>query len=226
MSTLTGTAGKVVSLEDAIGRVRDGMTVMSGGFMGCGNPHHLVAGLLEAGVRDLTLICTDASRTGYGVAQLVEQRRLRKLVASHVGLNPAVAAQMNAGELEVELVPQGTLAERIRAGGAGLGGVLTPTGLGTPVADGKPVIEVDGRAYLLERPIRADVALITGYRIDLLGNVWYRGTTRNFNTVMATAADLVIAEADHLVAVGTIPPEDVVTPGVLVDLIVEGDELS
>jgi acetate CoA/acetoacetate CoA-transferase alpha subunit len=226
MSTLTGTGSKVVGLAEAIGHVRDGMTVMSGGFMGCGNPHGLVAGLLEAGVRDLTLICTDASRPGYGVAQLVEQRRLRKLVASHVGLNPAVAEQMNAGELEVELVPQGTLAERIRASGAGLGGVLTPTGLGTPIAEGKQVVEVDGRQFLLEKPLHADVALITGYRIDRLGNVWYRGTTRNFNTVMATAADLVIAEADHLVEVGAIPPEDVVTPGVLVDLIVEGGELA
>jgi acetate CoA/acetoacetate CoA-transferase alpha subunit len=226
MSTTTRTVDKVVTVAEAISHVRDGMTVMSGGFMGCGNAHRLVAGLIESGASDLTLICTDASRPGYGVAQLVEQHRLRKLVASHVGLNPAVAAQMNSGELEVELVPQGTLAERIRAGGAGLGGVLTPTGLGTPIADGKPVIEVDGRQFLLEKPLRADVALITGYRIDTLGNVWYRGTTRNFNTVMATAADLVVAEADHLVEIGSIPPEDVVTPGILVDLIVEGGELG
>lgn len=226
MSTATVTGSKVVSMAEAVSRVQPGMTVMIGGFMGCGNPHGLVEALCVAGLTDLTLIATDTSRPGFGIAKLVEQRRLRKLYASHVGLNPAVAAQLNAGELEVELVPQGTLAERIRAGGAGLGGVLTPTGLGTPVADGKPVIEVDGRRFLLEKPLRADVALIAGSTIDRLGNVWYRGTTRNFNTVMATAADLVIAEAEHLVEVGAIAPENVVTPGVLVDLIVEGDELA
>ena len=226
MSTATFTGSKVVSMAEAVSRVQPGMTVMIGGFMGCGNPHGLVEALCAAGVTDLTLIATDTSRPGYGIAKLVEQRRLRKLYASHVGLNPAVAAQMNAGELEVELVPQGTLAERIRAGGAGLGGVLTPTGLGTPVANGKPVIDVDGGRYLLEKPLRADVALIAGSTVDRLGNVWYRGTTRNFNPVMATAADLVIVEAEHLVAVGAIAPENVVTPGVLVDLIVEGDELA
>ncbi|MEA5055093.1 MAG: 3-oxoacid CoA-transferase subunit A, partial [Propionicimonas sp.] len=127
--------------------------------------------------------------------------------------------------LEVELVPQGTLVERIRSGGAGLGGVLTPTGIGTPVADGKPVITLDGRDYLLEKPLRADVALINGYRIDPDGNVWYKGDARNFNPVMATAADLVIAEADHLVGRGEIPPEDVVTPGVFVDYVVMGGAL-
>ena len=226
MSTATFIGSKVVSMAEAVSRVQPGMTVMIGGFMGCGNPHGLVEALCAAGVTDLTLIATDTSRPGYGIAKLVEQRRLRKLYASHVGLNPAVAAQMNAGELEVELVPQGTLAERIRAGGAGLGGVLTPTGLGTPVANCKPVIDVDGRRYLLEKPLRADVALIAGSTVDRLGNVWYRGTTRNFNPVMATAADLVIVEAEHLVEVGAIAPENVVTPGVLVDLIVEGDELA
>jgi acetate CoA/acetoacetate CoA-transferase alpha subunit len=136
-----------------------------------------------------------------------------------------VGVQMNAGELEVELVPQGTLVERIRSGGAGLGGVLTPTGIGTPVADGKPVITVDGSEYLLEKPLRADVALVNGYRVDPAGNIWYRGDARNFNPVMATAADLVIVEADHLVELGDITPEDVVTPGVLVDFIVEGGDL-
>ncbi len=226
MPAVAQAGSKVVSMADAVAHVQPGMTVMIGGFMGCGNPHGLIAAMCDAGLTDLTLIATDTSRPGYGIAKLVEQRRLRKLYASHVGLNPAVAAQMNAGELEVELVPQGTLAERIRAGGAGLGGVLTPTGLGTPIADGKPVIEVDGRQFLLEKPLRADVALIAGSTIDRRGNVWYRGTTRNFNTVMATAADLVIAEAEHLVEPGAITPEDVVTPGVLVDLIVEGDELA
>ncbi len=226
MPATTRAGSKVVSMMEAVAHVQPGMTVMIGGFMGCGNPHGLVEALCAAGLTDLTLIATDTSRPGYGIAKLVEQHRLRKLYASHVGLNPAVAVQMNAGELEVELVPQGTLAERIRAGGAGLGGVLTPTGLGTPIAEGKPVIDVDGRQFLLEKPLRADIALIAGSIVDGRGNVWYRGTTRNFNTVMATAADLVIAEAEHLVEAGAIAPEDVVTPGVLVDLIVEGDELA
>lgn len=216
---------KRISREGAVALLHDGMTVMIGGFMGCGNAHHLVQAMVESGVRDLTLIANDASMPGYGLAKLVEHGRLRKLIASHVGLNPKVALLMNSGGLEVELVPQGTLAERIRSGGAGLGGVLTPTGLGTPVAEGKPVVEVDGRQYLLEASLRADVALINGYRVDPVGNVWYRGDARNFNPVMATAADLVIVEADHLVGLGDIPPEDVVTPGVLVDHIVEGGAL-
>jgi acetate CoA/acetoacetate CoA-transferase alpha subunit len=213
---------KLTTIDDAVSYIQDGMSLMIGGFMGCGNPHSLVNALVETGVKNLTMICNDASTPGYGVAKLVENKRLSRLVASHVGLNPAVATLMNAGELEVELVPQGTLVERIRAGGAGLGGVLTPTGIGTPVADGKPIIEVNGRKYLLEEPLRADVALVSGYKIDLNGNIWYRGTTRNFNVVMATAADRVIAEADTIVEVGEIPPEDVVTPGVLVDHIVLG----
>lgn len=216
---------KVISMDDAVAMIADGMTIMVGGFMGCGNAHHLVQAICEAGRTDLTLIANDASMPGYGIAKLVEQRRLRKLITSHVGLNPQVGVQMNAGELEVELVPQGTLVERIRSGGAGLGGVLTPTGIGTPVADGKQVLTIDGREYLLEKPIRADVALVNGYRVDPAGNVWYRGDARNFNPVMATAADLVIVEADHLVGLGDIPAEDVVTPGVFVDYIVEGGDL-
>jgi acetate CoA/acetoacetate CoA-transferase alpha subunit len=216
---------KVISAEEAVGKIKDGMTIMAGGFMGCGNAHYLVQAIIEAGITDLTLIANDASMPGYGIAKLVEHRRLRRLITSHVGLNPEVAVQMNAGDLEVELVPQGTLVERIRSGGAGLGGVLTPTGIGTPVADGKQVLTVEGRDYLLEKPLRADVALINGYRVDPAGNIWYRGDARNFNPVMATAAEVVIVEADHLVELGDIPPEDVVTPGVFVDHIVVGGEL-
>jgi acetate CoA/acetoacetate CoA-transferase alpha subunit len=216
---------KVISAEEAVGKIKDGMTIMAGGFMGCGNAHYLVQAIIEAGITDLTLIANDASMPGYGIAKLVEHRRLRRLITSHVGLNPEVAVQMNAGQLEVELVPQGTLVERIRSGGAGLGGVLTPTGIGTPVADGKQVLTIDGREYLLETPLRADVALVNGYRVDPAGNIWYRGDARNFNPVMATAAEVVIVEADHLVELGDIPPEDVVTPGVFVDHIVMGGEL-
>jgi acetate CoA/acetoacetate CoA-transferase alpha subunit len=216
---------KVISLAEAVAQIRDGMTVMIGGFMGCGNAHHLVQGIIDAGTTDLTLISNDAAMPGYGIAKLVEHKRLKRLITSHVGLNPEVAVQMNDGTLEVELVPQGTLVERIRSGGAGLGGVLTPTGIGTLVAEGKQVVEVDGVDYLLELPLRADVALINGYRVDPSGNVWYRGDARNFNPAMATAADVVIVEADHLVGHGEIPPEDVVTPGVFVDYIFEGGEL-
>ncbi|MDR1266689.1 MAG: CoA transferase subunit A [Propionibacteriaceae bacterium] len=212
--------GKVEDIGRAVSRVADGMTVMVGGFMGCGNPHSVIDALIDAGTTNLTLICNDASSPGYGVAKLVEQKRVTKLVATHVGLNPEVARQMNAGELEVELIPQGTFAECIRAAGAGLGGVLTPTGLGTPVAEGKPTVEVDGRTYLLEKPIRADVALIAGNRVDESGNIWYKGTTRSFSPLMALAADTVIVEADHLLEVGDLYPEDVVTPGCLVDHIV------
>lgn len=213
----------ILPVADAAALVRDGMSVMAGGFMGCGNPHLLVDAILEADVHDLTLICNDAATPGYGVAKLVEQHRLRRLIASHVGLNPEVGLQMHSGELEVELVPQGTLVERIRAGGAGLGGVLTPTGLGTPVAEGKEIVVVDQRAYLLEKPLRADVAIISGHRVDRMGNIWYRGDARNFNPVMAMAADLVIVEADHIVEIGTIAAEDVVTPGILVDILVTGE---
>ncbi len=213
---------KLIDMAEAASLIEDGMSVMVGGFMGCGNAHHLIDAIIAAGTTDLTLICNDAGMPGYGVGKLVDNHRLTRLVASHVGLNPAVATLMNSGELQVELIPQGTLVERIRAGGAGLGGVLTPTGIGTIVAEGKRVIEVEGRDYLLELPLRADVALVNGYKIDPVGNIWYRGTTRNFNIVMAMAADLVIAEADHLVSLGDIPPEDVVTAGVLIDHIVHG----
>lgn len=212
----------LITPEQAAELVPDGARIMVGGFMGCGNAHKIIAAIIERGTRDLTLICNDAARPGFGVGTLVDGHRLSNLIASHVGLNPKVAEQMNAGSLKVELVPQGTLVERIRAGGAGLGGVLTPTGLGTLVAEGKDVVEVDGKPYLLEKPLRADVAILNGYLIDHYGNIWYKGTTRNFNYVMATAADLVIAEADHYVPTGRIPPEDIVTPGVLVDHIVDG----
>ncbi len=213
---------KIISLAAAAAKLSDGMSIMVGGFMGCGNAHHMVQAMIEADIKDITLIANDASLPGFGIGLLVEQKRVRKLIASHVGLNPAVAAQMNSGEMEVELVPQGTLIEQIRAGGAGLGGALTRTGLGTPVQEGKQTIDIDGITYLLEKPLRADVALINGYQVDKIGNVWYRGTTRTFNVYMAMAADLVIAEADNIVEVGDIAPEDVVTESVLVDYIVQG----
>ena len=222
---------KIVSAKEAVAGIKDGASIMFGGFMGCGNAHTAVKALAESGVKNLTMICNDASMPNgpdgedfYGVAKLIHNRQVKKLIATHVGLNPEVAAQMNEGTLEVVLVPQGSLVEMIRAGGYGLGGVLTTTGIGTIVEDAEHVhskIEIDGKQYLLERPIRADYAFINGYKVDKLGNVWYKGTTRNFNQVMAMAADTVIAEADNIVEVGDIEPENVVTQSILVDYIVE-----
>ena len=223
---------KIVTASEAIAGIKDGASVMFGGFMGCGNAHKTIKTLAESGVKNLTMICNDASMPNgpdgddhYGVAKLIHNRQVKKLIATHVGLNPEVAQQMNEGFLEVVLVPQGSLIEMMRAGGYGLGGILTPTGIGTIVEDAEHVhgkIEIDGKVYLIEKPVRADFAVINGYNIDKKGNVWYKGTTRNFNQVMAMAADIVIAEADNLVEIGEIEPENVMTPGILVDYIVEG----
>lgn len=221
-----------ISVRQAAERIPDGASVMVGGFMGCGSAHRVIGALAQTGVKNLTVISNDAAmRSGpdggeyYGLAKLIHNKQVSRLIATHVGLNPEVARQMNAGELEVELIPQGSLAEMIRAGGAGLGGVLTPTGIGTVVERAShvhSVVEIDGKKYLLERPLRADIALICGCKVDRAGNVWYKGTTRNFNQVMATAADLVIAEADHVVEIGEIEPENVITPGILVDYVAQG----
>ena len=213
---------KVVSVEEAVAMVKDGDAVMIGGFMGCGNPHRVIDALVKKGTRNLTVICNDGAGPGFGVAKLITSGQVKKLIATHVGLNPEVGNKMNTGELQVELIPQGTFVERIRCGGNGMGGFLTPTGLGTIIADGKQVIRIDGQDYLLELPLKADVALICGNKIDKNGNVWYRGTTSNFNVEMATAADLVIAEADNVVELGKIEPENVLTQGIFVDYIVDG----
>ena len=223
---------KVITPQEAAALIPSGASVMVGGFMGCGNAHAVLAALSQTtGVKDLTVISNDASMPNgpdgddyYGIAKLIHNRQVKKLIATHVGLNPEVAQQMNEGTLEVVLIPQGSMAEMIRAGGAGLGGVITATGYGTPVQEGEHVhstIEIDGKIYLVERPLRADFAVISGYKVDKAGNVWYKGTTRNFNLAMATAADTVIAEADSIVDVGVIEPENVMTSGILVDYIVD-----
>jgi len=224
---------KFVSIDEAVKLIPDGATVMFGGFMGCGSAHRFIDALSKSDVKDITMICNDAAMPGgpmgeeyYATAKLVHNRKVKHLIATHVGLNPEVATQnMIEGTLDVTLIPQGTLAEMIRAGGAGLGGVLTPTGVGTIVEDspyctGKQIIE--GREYLLMKPVRADFAVIAGYQIDKAGNVWYKGDTSNFNIVMATAADTVIAEAEEVVENGVIAPENVRTSGVFVDYVVEG----
>lgn len=215
---------KIISIDEAISHIKDGMTIMVGGFLGCGSPHRLVDALVEKGVKDLTLICNDSGFTDIGVGKLVVNKQIKKLIASHVGTNRETGNQMNSGEMEVVLVPQGTLAEQVRAGGSGLGGFLTPTGVGTIVEEGKEKMVIDGKTYLLEMPLRADVALIAGEIVDKFGNVVYYGATRNFNTLMATAADTVIIEAEKVVEVGELDPNDVVTSGIFIDYIVNGGD--
>lgn len=195
---------------------------MLSGFTNVGSPNKFIVKMAEAGITDIDLISNDAGNDHTdGIGTLICQHRVRRLTASHVGLNPKVAEQMNAGTLEVVLVPQGTLAERIRCGGTGLGGVLTPTGIGTVVAEGKQVIQVDGRDYLLEKPLHAEVAVVKAWKADTSGNLVYRRAGRNFNPLMAMAADFVIAEVEELVEVGQLDPDEVMTPGVCVDLVVK-----
>ncbi len=216
----------IVSPEEAVARIAPGATVMVGGFLACGTAAALVGALVAAGTPNLTLISSDTAfddpKTGKrtGVAHLIANNQVSRVIASHIGTNRETQRRMNAGEMTVELVPQGTLAERIRAGGVGLGGILTPTGLGTEVADGKQIIDVQGTSYLLEEALRADVALIRAERADTAGNLLYSKTTRNFNPLMAMAGDLVIVEAEEIVRVGELDPEAIVTPGVFVDLLV------
>ena len=208
---------KQVTLEEAVAQIKDGMTIMVGGFLAVGAPTQIVDALVEKGVKDLTLICNDTAFPDQSIGKLIVNRQVKKLYVSHIGTNPETSNQMNAGELEVEFCPQGTLAERIRAKGAGLGGVLTPTGLGTIIAEGKEVVVVDGKEYLLEKPLGADVAIIGASIADEAGNLIYKGTTQNFNPLMATAADIVIAEAVEVVPTGTLAPETIHTSGVYVD---------
>lgn len=203
--------------SDAGSVFRDGMTIMFGGFLGVGTPAGLVSTICAAGIRDLTLIGNDSGCPVPGIAPLIEQRRVRRLVVSHIGTNATAGKQMLAGELEVELSPQGTLIERIRAGGAGLGGVLTPTGVGTIVEQGKQRISINGQDFLLELPLRADVAIVKAARADRAGNLVYDRAARNFNPLVALAADVVIVEADEIVDVGEIDPDHVATPGAVVD---------
>ncbi|QXM06716.1 acetate CoA-transferase subunit alpha [Crassaminicella indica] len=212
---------KVVTLDEAMNHIKDGMTIMIGGFMAVGTPEKFMDALVEKGVKDLTIIANDAGWPDKGIGKLIINKQVKKIIASHVGLNPEVGRQMNAGEIECELVPQGTLAERIRAGGNGLGGILTPTGVGTIVEEGKEKITVDGKVYLLEKPLKADVALVGASISDKKGNLYYNKATRNFNPLIATAADLVIVGAEKIVEVGEIDGNDVMTPALYVDYIVE-----
>jgi len=215
-----------ISLEKAVSLIPDGASIMVGGFMGVGTPERLMDELVRQGKRDLTLICNDNARPGVGVGKLVGARLLKKTIVSHIGLNPETQKLMIDKVLEVELTPQGSLVERIRAGGAGLGGVLTPTGVGTVVEEGKHKLEIDGKDYLLELPLRADFALLAAFLCDYVGNLSYALTARNFNPVMALAADTVIVEIEHIVPTGMISPDHVMTPATLVDYVVAHQTLA
>lgn len=214
---------KLISIDKAVAKIQDGMTVMIGGFLAVGTPEAIIDALVKKGVKDLTIIANDTGFPDKGIGKLIVNKQVKKTIASHIGTNKETGNQMNSGEMEVELSPQGTLAERIRCGGAGLGGFLTPTGLGTIVQDGKEVITVDGQEYILEKPLKADVALLFGSKVDKKGNVYYNQATRNFNPLIATAADTVIVQAEELVEVGDIDPNVVMTPYIFVDYIVKGE---
>ncbi len=211
---------KRISHEQLRSRFRDGMSIFFGGFMAVGTPDGIVRELLESGVKDLTIIGNDTATIDTGIGILVGNRRVRKIIATHIGANAETGRQMIAGEIEVELIPQGTFVERIRCGGAGLGGVLTPTGVGTIVEEGKMKLNFDGIDYLVERPLRADMAILKAYQSDEKGNLVYQRAARNFNPVMALAADYVVAEVDEIVKTGEIDPDHVVTPGILVDALI------
>lgn len=214
--------GKVISLEKAISFIKDGGSVMIGGFGAVGTPQRIVDALLAAGTKDLTIISNDTGWEDRGLGILVTAKRVKKLIVSHIGTNKQSGIQLNAGELEVELVPQGTLAERIRSSAFGLGGILTPTGMDTAVEEGKQKINVDGKDYLLEKALRADVAILFAAKADTFGNMTYKGAAVNFNHIMAGAAAVTIVETDELVNIGEIDPNQVITPGVFVDYVVGG----
>src|SRR5947199_3038167 len=211
---------RTTTIEEAVAGIPNGASLMMGGFMGVGTPERLVDELIRQGKRDLTVIANDTALPGIGIGKLVSAGSLLKAIVSHIGLNPETQKKMLAGEIEVELVPQGTLIERIRAAGYGLGGILTTTGVGTVVEEGKRKIEVEGREYLLEVPLRADFALVQAFLADYLGNLTYALTALNFNPVIAMAASTVIVDAEHIVPVGMISPDQVMTPAPLVDYLV------
>ena len=214
---------KVRDIHEVMEYIQSGMTIMVGGFMGIGTPEILIDVIIEKGIKDLTIIANDTGLPDKGIGKLVVNNRVKKVIASHIGLNPETGRKMNNKELIVELVPQGTLAEQIRCGGAGIGGFLTKTGIGTIVEEGKQKIRVGEKEYLLELPLRADIALIRGSVVDKSGNVFYNASTRNFNPLIATACDLVIVGAEKIVDIGEIDPSNVVTPGIFVDYIVGGE---
>ena len=222
-ASITGSTMKTISLKEAVAMIPDGASLMIGGFMAVGTPERVIDEIVRQGKRSLTVIANDTAMPGRGIGKLVSAGLVSKTIASHIGLNPETQQQMIAGEMAVDLVPQGTLIERIRAGGFGLGGILTPTGVGTVVEEGKRKIDVDGKSYLLETALRADFALVHAFLADYLGNLSYALTARNFNPVMAMAAETVIVTAEHIVPVGIIAPDHVVTPAPVIDYLVTNE---
>jgi len=214
---------KVINLTEAIDKISDGATIMISGFLGNGTPHSIIDGILAKGIKDLTIISNDTGVPGIGISKLIAAKVVKRVMTSHIGTNPETGKQMISGTLDVELVPQGTLAERIRAAGAGLGGVLTPTGVGTDVAKGKQTITLNGREYLLELPLKADFAILKASIVDTFGNAFFNGSTRNFNPIMATAADTVIVESGNIVDPGALDPNLVMAYGIFVDYIVRSN---
>jgi acetate CoA/acetoacetate CoA-transferase alpha subunit len=214
---------KPIALQEAVGMIPDGASLMIGGFMGVGTPERMIDALVKKGSRYLTVIANDTALPGRGIGKLISTGQIGRVIASHIGLNPETQKQLIAGTLAVDLVPQGTLIERIRAGGFGLGGILTPTGVGTLAEEGKQKIDVDGKSYLLETPLRADFALVHAFLADYDGNLAYALTARNFNPVIAMAGNTVIATAEHIVPVGVIAPDHVVTPAPVVDYLVANE---
>jgi acetate CoA/acetoacetate CoA-transferase alpha subunit len=211
---------KVVSAKEAVGMIPDGASLMIGGFMAVGTSERVIDELVRQGKRNLTIIANDTAMPGRGIGKLITAGLVAKVIASHIGLNPETQQQMIAGKIAVDLVPQGTLIERIRSGGYGLGGILTPTGVGTAVEEGKEKIQLNGKDYLLETALRADFAIVHSFLADYLGNLSYALTARNFNPILAMAGDTVIVTADHVVPVGLIAPDHVVTPAAIVDYFV------
>jgi len=218
-----GKMNKIISISEAVDKVKDGMTIMVGGFLANGTPERLIDALVEKGVKNLTLICNDTGFPDRGVGKMVVAKQFKRIIVSHIGTNPETANQMNSGETIVELVPQGTLAERVRCAGTGLGGVYTPTGIGTEVEIGKEKKVINGIEYILELPLKADVALLFGSVVDKKGNIVFNKTMKNFNPIMAMAADTVIVDAEKVVEIGEIDPENVMTSGIFVDYVVGGD---
>jgi acetate CoA/acetoacetate CoA-transferase alpha subunit len=211
---------RTISVEEAVEQIPDRASLLIGGFMGVGTPDRVISEIVRQKKRDLTVIANDTASPGVGIGKLISAKVVHQVIASHIGLNPETQQQMMAEDLRVDLVPQGTLIERIRAGGYGLGGVLTSTGLGTVVEEGKQKIEVDGRTYLVETALRAEFALVHAFLADYIGNLAYALTARNFNPIVAMAGDTVIASADHIVPVGVISPDNVVTPATIVDYLI------
>jgi len=214
----------VANADEAVKNIPDGTRIMMGGFGLCGLPENLIAAVQRKGIKNLTVISNNAGVDDFGIGILLQTHQVKKMIATYVGENKLFEQQVLNGELEVELNPQGTLAERMRAGGAGIGGFFTPTGYGTVIAEGKETREIDGKMYVLEKPLQAQYAFIKAWKGDRWGNLVYRKTARNFNAVMATAADTVIAEVEELVEVGALDPDQVHTPGVFVDMVFQGTD--